>query len=83
MTRAREPVSDSSYYLRVKTLSEDYLVDVGPNAQEAKTALETARRLMSETGAVTIGDAVVVNASDIESIVLQDAKAASTNTTRR
>jgi hypothetical protein len=32
---------------------------------------------MRETGAVTIGDALVVNASDIEAIVLQDAAAAS------
>jgi hypothetical protein len=64
-----------NWYLRVKTLSEDYLVDVGPDPQRARAALENAKRLMHETGAVTIGDALVVNASDIESIALQDADA--------
>ena len=78
MTAARNPVpTDPNWYLRVKTLSEEYLVDVGPDPQRAQAALQKAKGLMRETGAVTIGDALVVNASDIEAIVLQDAAAAS------
>ena len=71
MTSTRNP----NWYLRVKTMSEEYLVDVGSDPERARVALENARRLMRETGAVTIGDALVVNASDIESIALQDAAA--------
>jgi hypothetical protein len=68
------------WYLRVKTLQDEYLVDVGTNAGAARIALENAKRSMSETGAVTIADGLVVNASDIESIALQDTKAATRTT---
>jgi hypothetical protein len=68
------------WYLRVKTLQDEYLVDVGTNAEAARIALEKAKRSMSETGAVTIADGLVVNASDIESIALQDSKAAARTT---
>jgi hypothetical protein len=64
-------------YLRVKTLNDSFLVDVGTDSRAARVALERAKALMEETGAVTIADGLVVNASDIESIVLQDGKAAS------
>ncbi len=67
---------NSSWYLRVKTFSEEYLVDVGPDADAAQSALEDAKRRMRETGAVTVGRALVVSASDIESIAIQDASAA-------
>jgi hypothetical protein len=53
---------------------------VGPDPQAAQAALKNAKRLMRETGAVTIADALVVNASDIESIALQDATAVSGHT---
>jgi hypothetical protein len=63
-------------YLRVKTLNESFSVDVGTDATAARVALERAKALMEETGAVTIAEGLVVNASDIESIVLQDSEAA-------
>jgi hypothetical protein len=66
-----------NWYLLVKTLNDEYLVDVGTNATAARAALERAKKLMNETGAVTIADGLVVNASDIESIALQDANHAS------
>ena len=65
-----------SWYLRVKTLDDEYLVDVGTEATAARAALERAKTLLDETGAVTIADGLAVNASDIESIVLQDSAAA-------
>ena len=71
-----------NWYLRVKTMSEEYLVDVGSDPERARVALENARRLMRETGAVTIGDALVVNASDIESVALQDAAASQAGAAR-
>jgi hypothetical protein len=49
---------------------------VGTDATAARVALERAKALMEETGAVTIAEGLVVNASDIESIVLQDSEAA-------
>jgi hypothetical protein len=67
-------------YLRVKTLHDEFVVDVGTDATAARVALERAKALMEETGAVTIADGLVVNASDIESIVLQDAEGAGTVT---
>jgi len=67
-------------YLRVKTLNDEFVVDVGTDATAARVALERAKALMEETGAVTIADGLVVNASDIESIVLQDAEGAGTVT---
>ncbi len=64
------------WYLRVKTLNDSFLLDVGTDATAARIALDRAKRLMEETGAVTIAEGLVVNASDIESIALQDAAAA-------
>jgi hypothetical protein len=64
-------------YLRVKTLNDSFLVDVGADPTAARVALARAKELMEETGAVTIAEGLVVNASDIESIVLQDGENAS------
>jgi hypothetical protein len=69
-------MSNERWYLRVKTLNEEHLIDVGPSSERAHAALEEAKRLMNETGAVTIAGGLVVNASDIESVALQDAKTA-------
>jgi hypothetical protein len=61
-------------YLRVKTLNDSFLVDVGDDPRVARDALDRAKALMEETGAVTIAEGLVVNASDIESIVLQEGR---------
>ena len=65
-----------NWFLNVKTLNDTFLVDVGTDATAARVALDRAKKLMNETGAVTIADGLVVNASDIESIALQDTDAA-------
>lgn len=62
--------------LLVKTHEDMFRVDVGTDAIAAQAALEEAKSLMSETGSVTIGGSLVVMASDIESIALQDSAAA-------
>jgi hypothetical protein len=59
-------------YLLVKTQHDSFLVDVGEDAAVARAQLEEAKKLMHETGSVTIGGSLVVMASDIESIALQD-----------
>jgi hypothetical protein len=64
------------WFLNVKTLNDSFLVDVGTDAEAARDALDRAKELMNETGAVTIAEGLVVNASDIESIALQDTNAA-------
>jgi hypothetical protein len=60
-------------YLLVKTRNDSFLVDVGNDPVLAQNELAEAKKLMSETGSVTIGGSLVVMASDIESIALQDA----------
>ena len=60
------------WYLLVKTLHDTFRVDVGADASSAQAALAEAKALMSETGSVTIGGSLVVMASDIESIALQE-----------
>jgi hypothetical protein len=59
-------------YLLVKTQHDSFLVDVGDDPAIAQTELAEAKKLMNETGSVTIGGSLVVMASDIESIALQD-----------
>ena len=59
-------------HLLVKTQHESFLVDVGENPVVAQAELAEAKKLMNETGSVTIGGSLVVMASDIESIALQD-----------
>ena len=59
-------------HLLVKTQHESFLVDVGEDAVYAQAELAEAKKLMNETGSVTIGGSLVVMASDIESIALQD-----------
>jgi len=59
-------------YLLVKTHDDSFLVDVGDNPVVARNELAEAKKLMAETGSVTIGGSLVVMASDIESIALQD-----------
>lgn len=61
-------------YLLVKTRNDSFLVDVGDDPVLAQNELAEAKTLMSETGSVTIGGSLVVMASDIESIALQDAE---------
>jgi hypothetical protein len=56
----------------VKTQHDSFLVDVGDDPDVARRELAQAKKLMSETGSVTIGGSLVVMASDIESIALQD-----------
>ena len=58
--------------LLVKTQSDSFLVDVGDDPELAQAQLAEAKKLMDETGSVTIGGSLVVMASDIESIALQD-----------
>ena len=59
-------------HLLVKTQHESFLVDVGEDPVSAQAQLAEAKKLMNETGSVTIGGSLVVMASDIESIALQD-----------
>lgn len=59
-------------YLLVKTQHDSFLVDVGDDPAIAQAELAQAKELMNETGSVTIGGSLVVMASDIESIALQD-----------
>lgn len=59
-------------YLLVKTQHDSFLVDVGDDPAIAQIELAEAKKLMNETGSVTIGGSLVVMASDIESIALQD-----------
>ena len=65
-----------NWSLLVKTRKDAFRVDVGPDPARAQAALEEAKALMNETGSVTIAGSLVVMASDIESIALQDAAAA-------
>ena len=58
--------------LLVKTQNDTFLVDVGEDPVVAQAELAEAKKLMNETGSVTIGGSLVVMASDIESIALQD-----------
>ena len=58
--------------LLVKTQHDSFLVDVGEDPEVAQAQLAEAKKLMNETGSVTIGGSLVVMASDIESIALQD-----------
>ncbi len=58
--------------LLVKTKNDTFLVDVGEDPVVAQAELAEAKTLMNETGSVTIGGSLVVMASDIESIALQD-----------
>jgi hypothetical protein len=60
--------------LLVKTHDDSFLVDVGANPAIAQTELAKAKKLMNETGSVTIGGSLVVMASDIKSIALQDSE---------
>jgi hypothetical protein len=57
------------------TSTTPFLVDVGTDATAGRVALDRAKKLMNDTGAVTIAEGLVVNASDIQSIALQDATA--------
>ena len=59
-------------YLLVKTRDDSFLVDVGENPVVARSELAEAKKLMDETGSVTIGGSLVVMGSDIEAIALQD-----------
>lgn len=59
-------------HLLVATRHDSFLVDVGNDPVIAQRELADAKRLMGETGSVTIGGSLVVMASDIESIALQD-----------
>jgi hypothetical protein len=59
----------------VKTQHDSFLVDVGDDPAIAQTELAEAKKLMNETGSITIGGSLVVMASDIESIALQDSEA--------
>ena len=61
-------------YLLVKTQHDSFLVDVGVDPVIAQAELAEAKKLMNETGSVTIGGSLVVMASDIESIALQDSE---------
>jgi hypothetical protein len=61
-------------HLLVKTRHDNFLVDVGDDPVTAQTELAEAKKLMNETGSVTIGGSLVVMASDIESIALQDSE---------
>lgn len=61
-----------SWYLRVKTRNEEHQIDLGADEAGAHAALEEAKKLMHETGAVTIAGGLVVNASDIVSMSLHD-----------
>jgi hypothetical protein len=58
--------------LLVKTQHDSFLVDVGEDPVVAQAELAKAKELMNETGSVTIGGSLVVMASDIESIALQE-----------
>ncbi len=58
----------------MKTQHDSFLVDVGDNPVIAQTELQEAKKLMNQTGSVTIGGSLVVMASDIESIALQDSE---------
>ena len=62
----------ASWYLRVKTLNEEHVIDLGANSTVAGAMLEQARARMDETGAVTIAGSLVVNASDLISITLHE-----------
>ena len=62
----------SNWYLRVKTLNEEHVVDLGGNSTVARAILEQAKGRMEKTGAVTIAGSLVVNASDIVSITLHE-----------
>jgi hypothetical protein len=62
----------TTWYLRVKTLNDEHVVDLGANSTVARATLEQAKTRMEETGAVTIADSLVVNASDIVSITLHE-----------
>jgi hypothetical protein len=59
-------------HLLVKTRHDTFLVDVGDDPVVAQKHLAEAKKLMNETGSVTIGGSLVVMASDIESIALQN-----------
>ena len=62
----------TNWYLRVKTLSDEHVVDLGGSSAVASAMLEQAKGRMEETGAVTIAGSLVVNASDIVSITLHE-----------
>jgi hypothetical protein len=72
----RRGVTGGNWYLVVKTLHDTFRVDVGSDPAADQVALGEAKARMGETGSVTIGGSLVVMASDIESIALQDEDAA-------
>lgn len=55
----------TTWYLKVKTLNDEHMVDLGGSSAVARAILEQAKGRMEETGAVTIAGSLVVNASDI------------------
>ena len=59
-----------TWYLRVKTLDAERQIDLGSDERVARAALAEGKKLMEETGAVTIGGGLVVNASDIVALSL-------------
>jgi hypothetical protein len=62
----------TTWYLRVKTLNDEHVIDLGANGTVARAMLEQAKARMDETGAVTIAGSLVVNASDIISVTLHE-----------
>jgi hypothetical protein len=66
----------SNWFLKVKTLDDEHLVDLGSDGSAAGAILEQAKKQMGQTGAVTIADSLVLNASDIVSISLHQGAAA-------
>lgn len=65
----------TNWHLRVKTINDEHVIDLGENSTVAAAMLEQAKARMDETGAVTIAGSLVLNASDIVSITLhEDAK---------
>jgi hypothetical protein len=65
----------NNWYLKVKTLDDTQLIDLGTDGIAAGATLEQAKKQMAETGAVTIAGSFVVNASDIVSISLHQGAA--------
>ena len=46
----------TNWYLRVKTLSDEHVADLGGSSAVARAMLEQAKGRMEETGAVLLGE---------------------------